>query len=102
MTANPPKKALGWPACQRRHEFWCPVQRQPAAQVNAGGQTETCKQPGFKRPRAQKGIERGTHGVCVPEAAAVGWNRPFAFPGGRKLAKKSTSAVISSGLICLP
>jgi hypothetical protein len=48
----------------------------------------------------QKGIERGCHGRGFPAlratAPAVGW------PGGRKLTRKSTRAVISSGLICLP
>src|SRR5262249_42091897 len=76
------------------------AQRQPTAQIDAGCQTERQQEPWSRRPRAQEGVNERTHGCFVVRATrcAGGCESPRGF----RLAMKSTSAVISLGLICAP
>src|SRR5262249_37255757 len=77
------------------------VQLQPAAKVNDSGQSERDCQPRRKRPGAQRRVKQRIHGRSLSsvrlELVPTGGR-----PEGRKLTRKSTKAVISSGPIWDP
>ena len=77
------------------------AEHEPAAQVDAGREQQRGQEPGVERPGAQEGVERGAHGYSF-SSSRVAAGRAGGCPAGRRLARNSTRAVISAGLICLP